>query len=519
MLLLILAVGAFLGLGHGLDLDLDASEDFRESLHINRLDEAHFGVRFEFQFRKSASSGKSHFESFPKPIGQAMSSNISDFRMTMTRGNWKWGSETLWPSVEAGSPGVEIWADIRDPEHNWTPLVRSLAGLTCASLDTLHQAYGVIDKIVFAHMSSETVCTENLANWMKLLPCRNRAGIAALINTKQVLESEYYALSYVVRSASYGTELILSLSLVLPVKDSLAHLFSTKPTLSQEQHCRVSAESIILVENSNTDLNYSVAPSSVTDFYQLFQLPLASEQTKDIKGLSKISRRQETCFQSRKWLSNVDEMRGTISVALYNNDREKDLTVRHIEIIPSLLRPKIGSLDIMIGSRHASHEERVKLVKRVNITQLRGPASTIEFDLLLPRGGVRVLISYSFDKAFLFVNEFPPNPNQGFDVPAAISMYQRPHEPFPVGAGTPGVLRRAYSGIVRRATNPLLVTLAHPDFSMPFNVITLSSTLFALFLGLIINFSIRRRGDRWVKQQEHVLKKMLRRCRGKPKED
>lgn len=47
-----------------------------------------------------------------------------------------------------------------------------------------------------------------------------------------------------------------------------------------------------------------------------------------------------------------------------------------------------------------------------------------------------------------------------------------------------GELKRIY-------TNTLLVSLPTPDFSMPYNVITLTCTVIALFFGSIFNLLIR----------------------------
>lgn len=41
----------------------------------------------------------------------------------------------------------------------------------------------------------------------------------------------------------------------------------------------------------------------------------------------------------------------------------------------------------------------------------------------------------------------------------------------------------------------LLVALAVPDFSMPYNVITLTSTVFAVFLGATVNALLLRPGE------------------------
>jgi len=186
-------------------------------------------------------------------------------------------------------------------------------------------------------------------------------------------------------------------------------------------------------------------------------------------------------------------MGGTFSTVLYNTNSENEAIVYHQEFIPSFLRPKLETLRVMIGE-YKLNESELRSVTKAFSSLLRGHLASLEFNLTLPKNGTRVLISYSFSKAFLYFDEFPPNPNRGFDVPSALTTYVRKALS---GSKTPGILLRSKSGSVRLAMEAILVTLPYPDFSMPYNVITLSSTGFALFFGMLVNISVRRRGDKW----------------------
>ena len=68
-------------------------------------------------------------------------------------------------------------------------------------------------------------------------------------------------------------------------------------------------------------------------------------------------------------------------------------------------------------------------------------------------------------------HEYPSDANRGFDVPAAIVIVR--------GNGS-APDRRIYS-------TSSLIMLPLPDFSMPYNVIILTSTLVALFFGSVFN--------------------------------
>lgn len=81
-----------------------------------------------------------------------------------------------------------------------------------------------------------------------------------------------------------------------------------------------------------------------------------------------------------------------------------------------------------------------------------------------------VLITIDIEKASILYTEHPPDASRGWDIPAAV---------FALSSG-----RRVYS-------TTLLAELATPDFSMPYNVIIMTSTLVALFFGSIFNILTR----------------------------
>lgn len=91
----------------------------------------------------------------------------------------------------------------------------------------------------------------------------------------------------------------------------------------------------------------------------------------------------------------------------------------------------------------------------------------------------RLDLTYDFEKAVLRYTEYPPDANRGFDVaPAVIRVLSEGS----TGGGQGEYLR----------TTSLLLPLPTPDFSMPYNVIILTSTVIALGFGSIFNLLVRR---------------------------
>jgi GPI-anchor transamidase subunit T len=91
-----------------------------------------------------------------------------------------------------------------------------------------------------------------------------------------------------------------------------------------------------------------------------------------------------------------------------------------------------------------------------------------------------VRITMDITKAFLRYTEHPPDAQRGWDLPPAMIV--------PVHNGSdwnPLLDGRIY-------TSALLVDLATPDFSMPYNVIIFTCSLVAFIFGSVFNLLTRR---------------------------
>ena len=88
-------------------------------------------------------------------------------------------------------------------------------------------------------------------------------------------------------------------------------------------------------------------------------------------------------------------------------------------------------------------------------------------------GESQVQIHVDVDKVFLLYTEYPPDANRGFDIPPVRTIV---HDSTETNQEPIIVFSR-----------PILVNLPTPDFSMPYNVITLTCTVMALFFGSMFN--------------------------------
>nr|CAB3470798.1 unnamed protein product [Digitaria exilis] len=101
---------------------------------------------------------------------------------------------------------------------------------------------------------------------------------------------------------------------------------------------------------------------------------------------------------------------------------------------------------------------------------------------------------------FLHIDEYPPDANQGFDIPSALVSFPELNaarnypETDPL-LGSPLLENFREDTVVKSYTEVLLVPLTTPDFSMPYNVITFTCTVLALYFGSLLNALRRRIGE------------------------
>ena len=125
-------------------------------------------------------------------------------------------------------------------------------------------------------------------------------------------------------------------------------------------------------------------------------------------------------------------------------------------------------------SAHPSQENVLSNMTYVPPIPHASPA-TFQAILTLPREST-VQLTIDVTKAFLRYTEHPPDAQRGWDLPPAVLI----------------PLNVTDSPSLRIYTPPLLVDLATPDFSMPYNVIIFSCSLIAFLFGTVFNLLTRK---------------------------
>lgn len=175
---------------------------------------------------------------------------------------------------------------------------------------------------------------------------------------------------------------------------------------------------------------------------------------------------QPLLYAERSFIGYGQES-GGVQAILTNPSPTNAVEFVYLETLPWFMKLYLHTLKAKINGIPSSsiiHE----MYYRPALDRKRG--TQLEVRILIPANSTLIL-TYDFEKAILRYTEYPPDANRGFDIaPAVITI----------------------GDVVAIRTTSLLLPLPTPDFSMPYNVIILTSTVMALSFGFIYNLLIRR---------------------------
>ncbi|OKL55744.1 hypothetical protein UA08_08971 [Talaromyces atroroseus] len=541
-------------------VDCLAATDYHERLVLQPLPGSSLLASFNFRSNSSASAfEKQHFRYFPRSLGQILQhAHTKELHLRFTTGRWddeSWGTRP-WEGYKEGATGVELWAWIdsasqEDAYANWSSLTQSLSGLFCASMNFIGSTrttspvvsfeplgdHSGPDQLHLLHgtLPGEVVCTENLTPFLKMLPCKGKAGVSSLFDGHKLFDASWQSMSIDVRPicSSEGECLIeieQSVDMVLdidrskrprdnpiprPVPFEQLACDPTKPynshdtcfplerkseagwTLSEifgrpiRGHCPltddngVSTQTVCLKVPSDRSVFTTPGateisdPSGVSRCYILsasndFDLILPEEEAKTQVPL------QQGVLHAERTIIGHGQERGGMRVIFRNPSTVESVDFIYFESLPWFMRPYLHTLQAtVVGNDGISRQLPVSeiidgIYYRPAVDRERG--TQLELVLSVPADSTVTLI-YDIEKAILRYTEYPPDANRGFNVaPAVIRILDQEN----------------HSSSVYLRTTGLLLSLPTPDFSMPYNVIILTSTVMALGFGSIFNLLVRR---------------------------
>jgi phosphatidylinositol glycan class T len=75
--------------------------------------------------------------------------------------------------------------------------------------ENLHLLHGTLP--------GEVVCTENLTPFLKLLPCKGKAGVASLLDGHKLFDAAWQSMSIDVRPVCAGTECLVQIDQTIDI--------------------------------------------------------------------------------------------------------------------------------------------------------------------------------------------------------------------------------------------------------------------------------------------------------------
>ncbi|KAG8860853.1 Subunit of the glycosylphosphatidylinositol transamidase complex-like protein [Tulasnella sp. 330] len=498
-------------------LSFSTNENFSELLHLRSLPDGKVYARFAFTTVLSDASPRrpetlgeedesQHYTLFPLPLGQLLRAHaITELHLNLNAGKWDyddWGQ----PTDESVGAGAELWVWMAEGGHistdqRWKDLANGLSGLFCASLGGLDhkrttrpqfafQPEGDLSsnsthQLLHAFLPSESVCTENLTPFLKLLPCKSRSGVASLLNPHQLFDANYHGIGiHVVWKEGTGVELNLTFNAVLdPVRTSGRNgkrdwSVSTLFGRTIPHACPIASSSHVEVDLPiGAPYHITPEPLPVNDTGLAIYNLSEQFQSLDISlhwpfepRFQPVSITPSSSISAKRVLTGGSQSRGGILYTFTNRFNEVQKVVC-VESAPWFINYFLNTRKVTVDG--VTNDD---VIQHTAYTLPRSHHPTLmETTLRLPPNST-TSVHIAFSKGFIAYTEHPPDAERGWDLPPAVISYKLSDE-------EPD--RRIY-------TRNLLIDLPTPDFSMPYNVIIMSSTVVTLFFGSIFNVLTRK---------------------------
>ncbi|KAJ5164401.1 uncharacterized protein N7500_006231 [Penicillium coprophilum] len=536
-----------------------ASSDYHEQLLLQPLPQSSLLASFNFRSNTSQQSfDQQHFRYLPRALGQILQhAHTKELHLRFTTGRWdaeSWGPRP-WNGSKEGGTGVELWAWIDAPSDEeafakWITLTQSLSGLFCASLNFVDSTrttrpvvsfepagdHSAANQLHLLHgtLPGEVVCTENLTPFLKLLPCKGKAGISTLFDGHKLFDAAWQSMSVDIQPVcSADGECVVQIEqtvdMVLDIDRSKRSRSNPipRPVPNEQLVCDTSKpynsdDTCYPLEKTN-DKSWSLTEvfgRSIHGVCPITDLDGSSDQSVCLRvphergvfiseGADEIKKEDgfTRCFKlapsvsfdisipqqqvntevpldepvlhAERTIVGHGQERGGMRIIFGNPSNTSAVDFIYFESLPWFLRPYIHTLRATITGhdgvlREVPVSEIVKeTYYRPAIDRERG--TQLELALSVPAAST-VTLTYDFEKAILRYTEYPPDANRGFNVAPAVIR----------------ILDPAHNAPVYIRSTSLLLQLPTPDFSMPYNVIILTSTVIALAFGTIFNILVRR---------------------------
>ncbi|KTW26651.1 hypothetical protein T552_02660 [Pneumocystis carinii B80] len=492
------------------------------------------------------------FSRLPRSLRYIMEeTHTYEVHLRMTRGKWSYKRWGMQPDrgESAGGTGIELWAYIEgDTEEKvwkrWNQLTNGFSGIFSSSIGFMDSTRTIIPVLSFGKekrnaeryelggrgyllygaLPQETICTENLTPFLKLLPCKGRAGISTLLDSHRVFDAEWYSIFLDVihfcdkdkkgmSSLVQGVDMVLNIERAsrrdefsIPKSKPLSEISCDKTrnhikedlcfpldnssniewSLSKlfgrpiQRSCSLDfALSEVVTVAHPYERVISPTPSTIlVEENVIFSKYMISEPFLDITMASQTSDVQFNATSAPLFVERFLTRKNQINVII-SNPHSKEFQIIYLEVFPWFMKPFIHTLNGRILSSNVRYPLNFEdIYFRPSIDRKRG--SYFELRMHIPSNST-IEIVWEFEKMLLRYAEYPPDPNRGVSIaPSILTVFNAGDD----------INKIDPIAVIR--TTSLLLTLLTPDFSMPYNVIVLTSSIIAMLFGSMFNLLTRR---------------------------
>ncbi|GAA5864421.1 hypothetical protein JCM8547_005814 [Rhodosporidiobolus lusitaniae] len=465
---------------------------------------------------------------------------VSTFHLTLSSGRWMptWPLPPLPADLPASGIELTAWLELLEGEteeeerQRWENFTGAVAGLFCAGIGS-ESVRAMTDSPTWGfdfegevdereHRLYRTVmprlaaaCTESLTPFLSLLPCSSHAGLSSLLNPHRLFDAEWTLLSvkFVHEELSGRAKVELEVGSVFdPVRRdrlsgqlgrrefSLSSLYDR--TLSTA--CPIASSSVVELAIPTHSINpFVIEPALEREMKNVDGVDIAVWDANKALESSVLDARvtwpEENPFRYphpsklslpalaiRRLLSGVGQERGRIGVEIVNN-LDEQAEVVWVETWPWWVRGFVSTMEVTVNG-NATENLLTDLSYSPSVARKR-PTTLQALLCLPPRSTTQLTLAY--ESATLWYTEYPSDANRGFSVPGALVVLLPPSSPSPSPPKRSNPLQ-GRKPLLKLRTLTTLISLPLPDFSMPYNVIILTSTVVALFFGSIMNGLVRR---------------------------
>uniref|UniRef100_A0A915PMY7 GPI transamidase component PIG-T n=1 Tax=Setaria digitata TaxID=48799 RepID=A0A915PMY7_9BILA len=450
---------------------LKGDDTYTEELLIKRLKSEHLLTQFRFVITSDAKPDLD-YALFPRIISEVVTKHhIQEFHLSLTQGFWRINEWGVPPQPPLPS-GAQLYAWINGNktsnliDERWASFVNSMNGIFCTSLLDILPTYTVAPQLSFSHF------VFNLQDGT--VNCGTQRRLELNLNFVSELDLKSRSLDW-----------------------SFRYIFGRR----LDQKCVIADRDIILFEKDRKVVTEDNQLRKVGNrIYSLYNISAYPRDAFPIDISAKYENHLKlpvdnspTLVTIRNYVTGTDQQSGCL-ISILRNGQYVPQRVIYTHVVPWFIRIYYHTIRFTCRPQDVKQGQFLdgKVSKKVFVpAKDRVRPFLLEWDVILPETSFCKL-SLEFDKAFLRVNEYPPDANHGFYIPAPVIAFNATADLWHKNRTVLGdslttvydeMLGARSSRLIRMHGEILLILLPVPDFSMPFNVICLVCTAIAMLFG------------------------------------